>query len=128
MTTIELSVEVARPSPESAARLEAAGYTLFRSALGWRVVFVTTLVGVNSLRSHAHLVTRELLHDFALTPLTEPPTVSLHDPDGDIDLMIASLVLDDARRASDPDPLQVFSRRELRRGRPAAARNLYRPK
>lgn len=117
MPTIELSIEVARPTPESAARLEAAGYTLFRSALGWRVVFVTTLVGSQSLRSHAHLVARELVYDFGLTALTEPPTVSLHDPDGDIDLMMASLVLDDARRASDPDPLRILSRKELKRVR-----------
>jgi len=117
MATIELSVEVASPSAESAALLESAGYTLFRSALGWRVVFVTTLVGTYSLRSHAHFVALELIKDFGLTALTQPPTVSLHDPDGDIDLRMASLVLEDARRASDPDPLRILSRRELRQVR-----------
>ncbi|WP_430867163.1 hypothetical protein [Demequina aurantiaca] len=117
MASIELSVEVARPSAESAALLEGAGYQLFRGPIGWRVVFVTSLIGTHSLRSHAHLVARELIVDFGLTALTEPPTVSLHDPDGDIDLKVASLVLEDARRASDPDPLQILSRRELRRVR-----------
>jgi hypothetical protein len=117
MATIELSVEVASPSAESAARLESAGYALFRSTLGWRVVFVTTLVGTYSLRSHAHLVALELIKDFGLTALTQPPTVSLHDPDGDIDLRMASLVLEDARRASDPDPLRILTRRELRQVR-----------
>ncbi|WP_062208212.1 hypothetical protein [Demequina oxidasica] len=115
MATIELSIEVARPSADVAARLEAAGYELYQSILGWRVVFSTTLGGTQSLRSHAHLIARELIADFGLTSLTEPPTVSLHDPDGDIDLKIASLVLEDARRASDPDPLQILSRRELKR-------------
>lgn len=128
MTTIELSVEVARPSPESAAQLEYAGYTLFHSSLGWRVVFVAEVVGSQSLRSHAHLIARELIRDFGLTALTEPPTVSLHDPDGDIDLKIASLVIEDARRASDPDPLQIFSRRELKRIRPTAPRSLGPPR
>lgn len=122
MATIELSVEIAQPSPEAEARLEAAGYTLFRSSLGWRVVFVTTLIGDQSLRSHAHLVARELVRDFGLAALTEPPTVSLHDPDGDIDVRVGSLVLEDARRASDPDPLQVYSRRQLRRAKPYGPR------
>jgi hypothetical protein len=112
MATIELSVEVARPSAEAAARLEAAGYELFRSSLGWRVVFVTYLIGTDSMRSHAHLVARELIDTFGLTALTEPPTVSLHDLDGDLDLKVGSLVIEDARRASDPDPIRLLTRKE----------------
>lgn len=112
MATIELSVEVERPSTEAAALLQSAGYSLYRSPLGWRVVFVTALIGTDSVRSHAHLVARELIATFSLVALTEPPTVSLHDLDGDLDLKVGSLVLEDARRASDPDPIRLLTRKE----------------
>lgn len=111
MTAFELSIEVRQPSPVAIARLENAGHRLYASHLGWRLIVTAKLLGTISVRSHAHVIARDLIREFDLEAVTEPPTVSLHDPQGDIDLKIASLVLEDARRASDPDPLQVFSRK-----------------
>jgi hypothetical protein len=115
MSAIELSIGVYQPSRDAAARLEQAGHRLYVSHLGWRVIVTMRLLGTESRRSHAHVVARDLIRDFGLEAVTEPPTVSLHDPEGDIDLKIASLVLEDARRASDPDPLQVFTGRGNKR-------------
>lgn len=123
MTALELSIEVRNPSRGAVARIEKAGHRLYVNHLGWHLIVTTSLLGTLSLRSHAHVIARDLIAEFGLQAVTEPPTVSLHDPEGDMDLLIAGLVLEDARRASDPDPLQVLSRKDLK-NREVALKNL----
>jgi len=115
MTTIEISIEVEEPTSSQIARLEAAGHRVFRGSLGWRVIVRAVAISDGSRRALAHVITRQVIGDFGLLTISDPPAMSLRDPDGDIDLRVGSLVLEDARRASDPDPLQRLSRRELRR-------------
>jgi hypothetical protein len=105
MERVDISVEVGPIDPTTVQQLKDAGFAVYRGSRSWRVVRTEKVVGRDSVRSQAHALARSLVRDYALTMLTDPPSIALRDPDSELDTVAARLLLEDARRASDPDPL-----------------------
>lgn len=105
MERVEIWVEVAPIPDDALERLKRAGYAVYRKGESWRVVANERVAGEDSVRSQAHAIARSIVRDFGLQTLTDPPSVTLRDPDSELDTVAARLILEDARRASDPDPL-----------------------
>lgn len=105
MKRIELSIEVGPIDLDTIARLNDAGHQVYQGTVSWRVTAQAQVVGNDSVRAQAHVVARQLVRDFALTTVTDPPALSLRDPDTVIDALGTGLLLDEIRRSYDPDPL-----------------------
>ena len=111
MERIELALEVGPIPAATDARLNDAGYEVYQGRQTWRVIAETEADGGREqLLDRAMMLANDILIDFRLDPLHRPPTVTLRYPNAAIDLAVGSLVLEDARRASDPDPLAVHDR------------------
>lgn len=104
MERIQLSVEVAAIADDVVAELKAAGHEVFQGRSSWRVVTTVPTAGEGSVRAQAHDAARRIIREFGLQTLTDPPALSLRDPDTLIDTQGTNLVLDEVRRAYDPDP------------------------
>lgn len=105
MDRVEISVEVGPIAPDVVARLKAAGHAVFRGSKSWRVVATTPVIGRGSIRSQAHVFARQVIREFGLEQLTDPPALSLRDPDSALDARGTALIVEEARRAYDPDPV-----------------------
>jgi hypothetical protein len=101
----EIAIEVGPISPDTVARLKEAGHAVYRGNRTWRVVATERVLGRDSVRAQAHVLAAGILNEFELDPLHEPPTVVLRDPDASLDAATSELLLEDARRSYDPDPL-----------------------
>jgi hypothetical protein len=102
---IEIALEVGPIDPETVERLKSAGFTVFKGNRSWRVVAETAPKDGQPVLTQAVTFANDILIDFRLDPLHTPPSVTLRYPDGVLDRAIGELVLEDARRASDPDPI-----------------------
>lgn len=105
MKRFHISVEVAPIDPGVVERLKAAGFAVFRGRRSWRVESTQPVLGRESVRSQAHVFVRQAIEEFGLVPLADPPAFTLRDPDGGMDDR-PDLVLGDARRADDPQPMK----------------------
>lgn len=101
----EVAVEVGPIDPDTLARLKDAGHAVYKGPKAWYVVAQHESAGESSKRAQAHVFVRDLIADYGLEQLSEPPVYSLRDPEAAIDAGVANLILEDARRAYDPDPL-----------------------
>lgn len=107
----ELALDVGPIDPDTVTRLKDAGFEVYRGAKSWRVTAVADAIGDHSIRAQAHVMVRDIIADFGLEQLSEPPLYSVRDPEAEIDAGVASLIIEDARRAYDPDPLQRVKRK-----------------
>lgn len=101
-----MSVEVKPVDLRVVEELKAAGHAVYRGNRNWRVAVVAPVLGRESVRAQAHVVVTGLLSDFDIRAASEPPVWALRDPDAVFESAEASWVLDDARRAYEPDPLE----------------------
>lgn len=99
-----MSIEVGPIDPSVIERLKAAGYAVYRGKRSWRVEVVATVIASGSVRSQAHVLARQIMRDYGLEALTDPPAIALWDPDYGMDDR-PELVLREARKAYDPEPL-----------------------
>lgn len=104
MQRFEVTLEVAAIEPNTVDRLKAAGFAVFRGRDSWRVEATAPVLGQESIRAQAHVLVRSIVADYGLKPLSEPPSYSLRNPD-DAGGAGAYVMLDDLRRAYDPQPL-----------------------
>lgn len=111
MDRFEIALEVAPIEPDVVEALKGAGHTVYRGSASWRVVAIGPAVPWKPVRDQANAFAHDLVLDFGLVPLNLPPVVALRDPDATLDTIAAELVLEDARRAYDPDPLTRAPRR-----------------
>lgn len=111
MTHIEIALEVAPIDATTVQRLKDAGYAVYKGNRSWRVVAQAEPSESVPVLQQATTLANDILIDFALAPLHRPPSVTLRYPDGEVDQAIGDLLLEDARRANDPDPLPRPKRR-----------------
>lgn len=111
MERFDVAVEVGPIAPTTVQRLKDAGHTVYQGSRTWRVITTVSVDPARSIREHAADIANNILIDYRLDPLHSPPTVVVRDPDALYDLAAAELILEDARRASDPDPLQRHPRK-----------------
>jgi hypothetical protein len=111
---IEVSVEVGPIDPATVDALKAAGYAVFRGPSSWRVDAIEPVISPTAIRAQAHVLMRRIVDDYGLETLSEPPAFALRDPD-DLDTPGTELMLDDVRRAYQPDPLPRPRRRWYQR-------------
>ena len=104
MKRFELAVEVDAIDAETIERLKADGYSVFRGKRSWRVQVIRDVLSQDAVAAQAHAAAIEIVRDYGLSATSDPPTHFLRDPDGPMDER-PDLVLADARRAEDPDPL-----------------------
>lgn len=102
---IEIALEVGPIDAPTIARLKDAGFEVYKGNRTWRVVASTNPSDKEPVLDQAISLASDILIDFRLDPLHAPPTVSLRYPDDALETAMGDLVLEDARRASDPDPL-----------------------
>ncbi len=102
---MQIAIEVGPVPAEARARLEAAGHAVHCHGDQWRVIVDARVIGQTSVRSQAHVIAHDLVHDFGLTALSSPPAIALRDPDGALDVAGTEVMLDGVRRSYDPDPL-----------------------
>ena len=107
----EFALEVGPIEPEVVARLNEAGFSVYKGNRSWRVIAQGHPDGRQTIFDQAMAMASDILLDFRLKPLHAPPTVALRDPDAMVDTAMAELVLEDARRSYDPDPLPRQRRR-----------------
>jgi hypothetical protein len=108
---IQLALEVGPIDGPTVQRLKDAGFEVYKGNRTWRVIAETAPADGQSVLTQATNFANDILIDFRLTPLQRPPAVTLRYSDGEIDRALGELVLEDARRASDPDPLQRAPRK-----------------
>lgn len=111
---IEVSIEVGPIEPDTVEALKAAGFAVYRGPRSWRVDAIEPVIAPTAIRAQAHVLMRRIVDDFGLETLTEPPAFALRDPD-DLDAPGTELMLDDIRRAYQPDPLPRQRRRWYQR-------------
>lgn len=111
MERFDVAVEVGPIAPPVVERLKDDGHTVYQGKRTWRVITTVPVDPARSVREHASDVAANLIIDYRLDPLHTPPTVVVRDPDAIYDVAAAELILEDARRASDPDPLTRHKRR-----------------
>ena len=111
MKRIEIAVEVAPIGASVVERLKAGGYTVYQGKDTWRVVAQFEPQGAEPIATQALDLAHDILLDYRLNPLHSPPTVVLRDADALMEAAMGELVLEDARRANDPDPLQRVKRK-----------------
>lgn len=114
ISRFEVSIEVAPIDPDKVESLKAAGHSVYRGPTSWRVDAIAPVVAQGSVRAQAHVLMRSIVEQFELETLTDPPSFALRDPD-DYDTPAAQLMLEDVRRAYDPDPLTRARRRWYQR-------------
>lgn len=105
MDRVEVAIEVQPLDPATVDLAKQAGARVFQGNRSWRVVRVVPLAGKHSVRAQAHDAVLQLVRQCHLPVTTDPPTYTLRDPDTIIDTKGAGLLLDENRRAYDPDPL-----------------------
>ena len=108
---LEIALEVGPIDGPTVVRLKDAGFVVYEGERTWRVVALADSDDEMPVFAQAMSLANDILIDFRLDPLRSPPTVSLRYPDEQVERAMGDLVLDDARRASDPDPLQRPERR-----------------
>ena len=111
MERIEVALEVGPIEPTTVERLKAAGFAVYKAATTWRVVAEVHPDPRRPLTEQARERVTDIIIDFRLDPLHTPPSFALRDPDAAVERAAGELVLEDARRSSDPDPLPVQRRR-----------------
>lgn len=111
VTRIELAVEVAPIDASTVQRLKAAGFDVYQGKQSWRVVARTDPSDKEPLFTQAINLVNDILIDFRLDPLHHPPAVTLRYEGGEVERAMGELILEDARRANDPDPLQIMRRK-----------------
>jgi len=102
----EVELEVGPIDPDTVTRLKDAGFAVYKGPKAWYVTTERESISANSVRAQAHVLVRDIIADFGLEQLSEPPRYSVRDPEAAIDGGVASLIIEDARRSYDPDPLQ----------------------
>jgi hypothetical protein len=117
MTRIEIAVEVGAIDAPTVQRLKDAGFDVYQGGDSWRVIAHEDTDPSIPVNDQAMNLASDILIDFRLDPLHSPPTVTLRYEDGAMEKALGDLVLEDARRASDPDPLVVMERRWWRKSR-----------
>ncbi len=117
MTRIEIAVEVGTIDTPTAQRLKDAGFNVYQAGDSWRVIAHEDTDPGIPVKDQAMNLATDIIIDFRLDPLHSPPTVTLRYEDGGIEKALGDLVLEDARRANDPDPLEVMERRWWRKPR-----------
>ncbi|PKQ25149.1 MAG: hypothetical protein CVT64_11515 [Actinobacteria bacterium HGW-Actinobacteria-4] len=115
MKHCELSIEVAPIPPHVVARLKAAGLGVLEGRTSWRVITTFDVVGQDSVRAQAHAVSRSVIKEFELAVITDPPALSLRDPEAVLDERGTALMLEELRKAYDPDPLPRPKRKYYQR-------------
>jgi hypothetical protein len=108
---IEIALEVAPIDPPTVQRLKDAGFAVYKGNRSWRVVAESDAEASRPVIQQATSLANDILIDFHLNPMHSPPSVTLRYPDGELEQAIGDLLLEDARRASDPDPLPRPKRR-----------------
>ncbi|WP_144018829.1 hypothetical protein [Demequina sp. NBRC 110056] len=108
MERVQIAIEVGPVGADALARLEAAGHLVRHEGERWRVIVTATVLGQHSVRAQAHVLAHDVIHDFALEALTQPPSIAIRDPDGVLDIADTEVMLDGVRRAYDPDPLKRY--------------------
>jgi hypothetical protein len=111
----ELSIEVAPISLEVVATLKAAGLGVLEGRVTWRVITTFTVAGSGSVRAQAHAIARGVIRDFGVEAITDPPAMTLRDPEAELDARGTELMLEELRRAYDPDPLPRPRRKYFQR-------------
>lgn|GEM_PF-2022425 len=111
VNVIEIAVEVAPIGAPVIERLKQAGYSVYQGKDTWRVMAEFQPKGAEPVTTQAINLANDILLDFRLDPLHSPPTVVLRSPDALMEAAVGELVLEDARRANDPDPLQRAKRK-----------------
>lgn len=115
MKHCELSLEVAPLQPDVVAQLKAAGHGVLAGADSWRVITTFDVAGSGSVRAQAHAVSRGLIKEFQLELISDPPALSLRDPEAVLDERGTALMLAELRKAYDPDPLPRPKRKYYQR-------------
>lgn len=105
MQRFEVAIEVGPIDAPTIDRLKDAGHVVYRGNRSWRVVATAPVTGRDSVRAQAHVLAAHIIESFGLDSLTDPPSLALRDPDALIDEATTELLLDDIRKAYDPDPL-----------------------
>lgn len=100
----EMSIEVGPIPPEVVERLKSAGHSVYRGNPSWRVEAAAPVLGKRSVRAQAQALATKIVKDFGLEVITNPPVISLRDPDV-VHKMRSDFILDRERRAYDPLPL-----------------------
>jgi hypothetical protein len=108
---IEIALEVAPIDPPTVQRLKDAGFAVYKGNRSWRVVAEADAEESTPVIQQATSLANDILIDFHLKPLHSPPSVTLRYPDAEVERAIGDLLLEDARRANDPDPLPHPKRR-----------------
>jgi len=111
MSRIEIALEVGPIDGPTVTRLKDAGFEVFKGNRTWRVVASADPSDKEPVLAQAVTIANDILIDFRLNPLHSPPAVTLRYPESIIETAIGDLVLEDARRASDPDPIPRPPRR-----------------
>ncbi len=111
MERIEVALEVGPVEPATVERLKADGYAVYKFATSWRVVGEFRPDSGQPVMEQARIRVHDILIDYRLKPLHTPPQFAIRDPDADLDRAAGELILEDARRADDPDPIPVRRRR-----------------
>ena len=110
MRRFEVSIEVAPLTPGQVDALKHAGHAVYKGNRSWRVVAIEDVLAKDSVRAQAHVHVRQLVEQFGLVSLEDPPAFGLRDPD-DYDAPGTNLMLDETFRSYDPDPLTRPPRR-----------------
>jgi len=108
---IEIALEVGPIDGPTVQRLKDAGFTVYKGNRSWRVIAEADPNERSPVIAQATSVATDILIDFRLDPLHFPPTITLRYPDAELERAVGQLVLEDARRASDPDPLPRLKRK-----------------
>jgi len=117
MTRIEIALEVGAISAPTVQRLKDAGFSVYQGKRSWRVVARDDADPSLSINDQAMSLANDILIDFRLEPLHAPPTITLRYLDLGVETGLGELILEDARRASDPDPLTVMKNSRWRKQR-----------
>lgn len=111
MSHIEIALEVAPIDAPTVQRLKDAGFAVYKGNRSWRVIAEAQAKDEIPVIRQATSLANDILIDFHLDPIHRPPSVTLRYPEGEVEQAIGDLLLEDARRANDPDPLPRPKRR-----------------
>ena len=103
MEHFEFTVEVGPIDTQTVERLKSDGYAVFKGDKSWRIQKVVPMLGRESVGAQARAATLEAIERYGLSRLSDPPAISLRDPDSRLDSR-PDLILEDARRAYDAPP------------------------
>lgn len=110
MHRVHVAIEVGPLDSATIERLKGDGYAVFRGKTTWRVERTEEVVASSNVTAQAHAFVVDTVRRYRLPKLTDPPVYVLHDPDAGLDDR-PDLIIDDARRAANPDPLRNPLRR-----------------